>query len=158
MFPSSFAKDLAKHFSLDHKKVQEYLKTYVETRDATPKKPKAISGYIVFSRDQREAVKNSLPADQQTPTLVLKALGARWKELSEDEKNVYKNNATSENAEKLRQFEHTPAVAAKEATPAKSAKKGAAKTTPVVVEETPVEKGCCRGKGSRRARQKASVS
>lgn len=51
--------------------------------------PKKLSGYNVFYRDNKEQIKTSLTGDEKLMTKV----GAAWKALSEDEKNVYNTRA-----------------------------------------------------------------
>lgn len=56
-----------------------------------PKKTK-ISGYILFSKENRETVKNTLGDDAKS-TAIMQELGKWWKDLSHDEKNVWNEKA-----------------------------------------------------------------
>ena len=81
----------------------ELAATAAPAKAATPTK---LSGYIVFSGEQRAAVKAANP--NASPTDILKMLGAKWKGLSEAEKAAANSKAAA-----------MPAVAPKKpATPA----------------------------------------
>ena len=62
----------------------ELAATAAPAKAATPTK---LSGYIVFSGEQRAAVKAANP--NASPTDIMKMLGAKWKGLSEAEKAEY---------------------------------------------------------------------
>ena len=81
----------------------ELAATAAPAKAATPTK---LSGYIVFSGEQRAAVKAANP--NASPTDIMKMLGAKWKGLSEAEKAAANSKAAA-----------MPAVAPKKpATPA----------------------------------------
>ena len=65
-------------------------------KDGTPKKPKAKTGYLVFSSEKREEIKQMLQdenGETPKPKDVISKLGSVWKALSDDEKAVYNNKA-----------------------------------------------------------------
>jgi hypothetical protein len=64
--------------------------------DSKPKKPKAKTGYLIFSSEKREEIKqllNDENGEQPKPKDVISKLGAVWKALSEVEKQVYNDKA-----------------------------------------------------------------
>ena len=64
--------------------------------DPKPKKPKAKTGYLIFSSEKREEIKqllNDENGEQPKPKDVISKLGAVWKALSELEKQVYNDKA-----------------------------------------------------------------
>ena len=65
-------------------------------KDGTPKKAKAKTGYLVFSSEKREEVKEMLEKENgevPKPKDVISKLGAVWKALSDEEKQVYNDKA-----------------------------------------------------------------
>ena len=68
----------------------ELAATAAPAKAATPTK---LSGYIVFSGEQRAAVKAANP--NASPTDILKMLGAKWKGLSEAEKAAANSKAAA---------------------------------------------------------------
>jgi hypothetical protein len=65
-------------------------------KDGTPRKPKAKTGYLVFSSEKREEVKEMLETENSEapkPKDVISKLGAVWRALSEDEKLAYNDKA-----------------------------------------------------------------
>ena len=65
-------------------------------KDGTPKKAKAKTGYLVFSSEKREEVKGMLEketGETPKPKDVISKLGAVWKALSDEEKQVYNDKA-----------------------------------------------------------------
>tara|TARA_B100000073_G_C23660887_1_gene544518 strand:- start:626 stop:952 length:327 start_codon:yes stop_codon:yes gene_type:complete len=65
-------------------------------KDGTPKKPKAKTGYLVFSSEKREEIKKLLETDTGTPPKpkeVISKLGEVWKSLSDEEKQIYNEKA-----------------------------------------------------------------
>jgi len=65
-------------------------------KDVKVKKPKAKTGYLVFSSEKREEVKGLLETEHGVapkPKDVISKLGSVWKSLSEDEKQVYNEKA-----------------------------------------------------------------
>jgi peptidoglycan hydrolase CwlO-like protein len=78
---------------VDGSKTKEKLNT---NKDGTPRKPKAKTGYLVFSSEKREEVKGLLETEHGVapkPKDVISRLGAVWKALSDDEKQVYNEKA-----------------------------------------------------------------
>ena len=65
-----------------------------DSEDEKPKK-KRVSGYILFSNASRDEVRDSLTTDDEKPknTDIMKQLAKLWKELSDDEKEVWNNKA-----------------------------------------------------------------
>ena len=64
--------------------------------DPKPKKPKAKTGYLIFSSEKREEIKQLLTdenGEQPKPKDVISKLGAVWKALSELDKQVYNDKA-----------------------------------------------------------------
>ena len=65
-------------------------------QDDTPKKPKAKTGYLVYSSEKREEIKALLEketGEKPKPKDVISRLGASWKELLDEEKDVYNTKA-----------------------------------------------------------------
>jgi len=65
-------------------------------KDGTPKKPKAKTGYLVFSSEKREEIKKMLQdetGEAPKPKDVISKLGEVWKGLSDDEKKVFNDKA-----------------------------------------------------------------
>lgn len=65
-------------------------------KDGTPKKPKAKTGYLVFSSEKREEIKAMLEEEQgeaPKPKEVISKLGAVWKALSDEDKATYNDKA-----------------------------------------------------------------
>ena len=64
--------------------------------DSKPKKPKAKTGYLIFSSEKREEIKqllNDENGEQPKPKDVISKLGAVWKALSDLDKQVYNDKA-----------------------------------------------------------------
>jgi hypothetical protein len=65
-------------------------------KDGSPKKPKAKTGYLVFSSEKREDIKKMLQEETGEPPKpkdVISKLGEVWKALSDDEKKVFNDKA-----------------------------------------------------------------
>lgn len=65
-------------------------------KDGTPRKPKAKTGYLVFSSEKREDIKKMLQEETGEPPKpkdVISKLGEVWKGLSDDEKKVFNDKA-----------------------------------------------------------------
>ena len=65
-------------------------------KDGTPKKPKAKTGYLVFSAEKREDIKKILTEESgeaPKPKDVISKLGEVWKGLSDAEKKEYNDKA-----------------------------------------------------------------
>ena len=65
-------------------------------KDGTPKKPKAKTGYLVFSSEKRDDIKKMLQEENGEPPKpkdVISKLGSTWKALSDDEKKVFNDKA-----------------------------------------------------------------
>eukprot|EP00325_Prymnesiales_sp_UTEX-LB-985_P031336 CAMPEP_0174717374 /NCGR_PEP_ID=MMETSP1094-20130205/26395_1 /TAXON_ID=156173 /ORGANISM="Chrysochromulina brevifilum, Strain UTEX LB 985" /LENGTH=182 /DNA_ID=CAMNT_0015917293 /DNA_START=75 /DNA_END=623 /DNA_ORIENTATION=+ len=62
--------------------------------DSQPKKKRPLTAYLLFSGSVRPAVKASLPSDAKPPQ-VMKACADRWKQLSADEKDAWKQQANN---------------------------------------------------------------
>ena len=65
-------------------------------KDGTQKKPKAKTGYLVFSSEKREEIKKMLQdetGEAPKPKDVISKLGSVWKGLSDEEKNVFNDKA-----------------------------------------------------------------
>ena len=77
---------------VDDKKTKKAKK---EKKPVDPTKPKKTSGYLVYSGTIRTEVKEKLIADggEGKPKEVIKAIAARWKELSDEEKAVWNEKA-----------------------------------------------------------------
>eukprot|EP00930_Biecheleria_cincta_P086973 TRINITY_DN76236_c0_g1_i1.p1 TRINITY_DN76236_c0_g1~~TRINITY_DN76236_c0_g1_i1.p1 ORF type:complete len:277 (+),score=99.72 TRINITY_DN76236_c0_g1_i1:68-898(+) len=77
---------------LAEKEVEEIAKTQplekIAKQEDEPKKP-AGGGYGIFLAENREEIKNSLPAGQNKVTDVAKLAASRWREMSEEDKAQY---------------------------------------------------------------------
>ena len=65
-------------------------------KDGTQKKPKAKTGYLVFSSEKREDIKKILQeetGEAPKPKDVITKLGAVWKSLSDEEKKGFNDKA-----------------------------------------------------------------
>ena len=65
-------------------------------KDGTPKKPKAKTGYLIFSSEKREDIKKMLQEENGEPPKpkdVISKLGAVWKALTDDDKKVFNDKA-----------------------------------------------------------------
>ena len=66
-------------------------------KDGTPRKKRATCGYMIFSNEKRAEVREELlkeAGDEKIPPgAVVKELGRLWKELDDDEKAVYNQQA-----------------------------------------------------------------
>lgn len=65
-------------------------------KDGTPKKPKAKTGYLVFSAEKREEIKKMLleeSGESPKPKDVISKLGEVWKGQTDAEKKVYNDKA-----------------------------------------------------------------
>lgn len=76
------------------KKKKQYDKK--KAKNAPPKRP--LSAFFLYLKDQREAVKQSLP-DGASVADISREIGKRWRELSEDEKEPYARHSTDLKAE-----------------------------------------------------------
>ena len=79
------------------KKEKKEKKVKKETSDDEEKKSKKkrVSGYILFSNANRDEVKGKLADGDEKPknTDVMKELAKMWKELGDDEKEIWNNKA-----------------------------------------------------------------
>ena len=78
------------------KKEKKEKKSKKETSDDEDKpKKKRVSGYILFSNANRDDVKEKLAEGDVKPknTDVMKELAKMWKELGDDEKEIWNNKA-----------------------------------------------------------------
>ncbi len=78
------------------KKEKKEKKAKKETSDDEDKpKKKRVSGYILFSNANRDEVKGKLADGDEKPknTEVMKELAKMWKELGDDEKEIWNNKA-----------------------------------------------------------------
>ena len=78
----------------DAKKKTKAVKKEVSSDEEKPKK-KRTSGYLLYSSENREAVKTKLTADgaKLKNQDIMPALGAMWQALSEEEKAVWNDKA-----------------------------------------------------------------
>ena len=78
----------------DTKKKAKAVKKEVSSDEEKPKK-KRTSGYLLYSSENREAVKTKLTADgaKLKNQDIMPALGAMWQALSEEEKAVWNERA-----------------------------------------------------------------
>ena len=126
-----FCDELAKEFDLDTDKVKEFMSKYLSTQFTKGKKNKSAgtgrtSGFIMFSNEFRQGERARLEKAGEFDGVdnrgrmgkIGKALGAKWKSLTEAEKEKWKNKAKAVSAS---------ASEAKEAEAADSKKKSAAK-------------------------------
>ena len=72
----------------------------------TSKKPRAKSGYYVFSSNQdiRNKIKTENPDNAKNIGFISKQISELWKNLSEEEKNLYKNQAKEINEKSEQEF------------------------------------------------------
>ena len=77
------------------KKEKKAKKDAVSSDDEDKPKKKRVSGYILFSNANRDDVKEKLAEDDEKPknTEVMKELAKMWKELGDDEKEVWNAKA-----------------------------------------------------------------
>ena len=77
------------------KKEKKAKKDAVSSDDEDKPKKKRVSGYIVFSNANRDDVKEKLAEGDEKPknTEVMKELAKMWKELGDDEKEVWNAKA-----------------------------------------------------------------
>jgi hypothetical protein len=133
-----FAKELAAKFELDEAEVVAFVKEYLGSHSSGHKKgldgKAAKNGYLVFSTEKRAEIKENNPDAQ--PKEIMGLLASAWKELSDEEKNVYNAQAKQLNAENGlgASAEKTPTTPSKgKGTPATTPAKGgkaAPATTP----------------------------
>lgn len=71
------------------KKLKKTKKEKLNNEDSDKKEKRPLSSYMMFTQAKREEVKEKNPGIK--PTEISKVLGKMWKEMGEDEKNVYKN-------------------------------------------------------------------
>ena len=66
-----------------------------EKKEVDPNKPKKTSGYLLYSADVREQVKAKLIEDggEGKPKDVVQAIAAKWKALTDEEKEVWNDKA-----------------------------------------------------------------
>ena len=101
-----FCDELGKEFDLDTDKVKEFMSKYLSTQFTKGKKNKSAgtgrtSGFIMFSNEYRQAERARLEKAGEFDGVdnrgrmgkIGKALGAKWKSLSEAEKEKWKNKA-----------------------------------------------------------------
>ena len=77
------------------KKEKKAKKDAVSSDDEDKPKKKRVSGYILFSNANRDDVKEKLAGGDEKPknTEVMKELAKMWKELGDDEKEVWNAKA-----------------------------------------------------------------
>jgi len=77
------------------KKEKKAKKDAVSSDDEDKPKKKRVSGYILFSNANRDDVKEKLAESDEKPknTEVMKELAKMWKELGDDEKEVWNAKA-----------------------------------------------------------------
>ena len=77
------------------KKEKKAKKDAVSSDDEDKPKKKRVSGYILFSNANRDDVKEKLAEGDEKPknTEVMKELAKMWKELGDDEKEVWNTKA-----------------------------------------------------------------
>ena len=77
------------------KKEKKAKKDAVSSDDEDKPKKKRVSGYILFSNANRDDVKEKLAESDEKPknTEVMKELAKKWKELGDDEKEVWNAKA-----------------------------------------------------------------
>ena len=77
------------------KKEKKAQKDAVSSDDEDKPKKKRVSGYIIFSNANRDDVKVKLAEGDEKPknTEVMKELAKMWKELGDDEKEVWNTKA-----------------------------------------------------------------
>ena len=62
----------------------------------SPKKPKPKTGYLIFSSENRQKIKDELTlknGSNPIPADVIKELGAQWKALDQNTKDIYNTKA-----------------------------------------------------------------
>lgn len=64
-------------------------------KEVDPNKPKKTSGYLLYSSDVRQSVKEELLSSgkEAKPKDVVQSIAAKWKELSDEEKSVWNEKA-----------------------------------------------------------------
>lgn len=79
----------------DTKKDKNDKKEKKEKKEVDPNKPKKTSGYLIYSSSVRQEVKAKLIEDggEGKPKEVVRAIAAKWKELSDEEKAVWNEKA-----------------------------------------------------------------
>jgi upstream-binding transcription factor len=93
---STKMEELVKVVSKKEKKEKKVKKEVVSSDDEEKKsKKKRVSGYILFSNANRDEVKGKLADGDEKPknTEVMKELAKMWKELGDDEKEIWNNKA-----------------------------------------------------------------
>ena len=93
---STKMEELVKVVSKKEKKEKKAKKEVVSSDDEEKKsKKKRVSGYILFSNANRDEVKGKLADGDEKPknTEVMKELAKMWKELGDDEKEIWNNKA-----------------------------------------------------------------
>ena len=93
---STKMEELVKVVSKKEKKEKKVKKEVVSSDDEEKKsKKKRVRGYILFSNAHRDEVKGKLADGDEKPknTEVMKELAKMWKELGDDEKEIWNNKA-----------------------------------------------------------------
>ena len=88
--------DIDEKMSKKETKEKKAKKTKKDDSDDEKPKTKRVSGYILYSNANRAEVKEKLAEDSEEKpknTEVMKELARMWKELSDDEKEVWNNKA-----------------------------------------------------------------
>ena len=87
--------ELVKVVSKKEKKAKKAKKDAASSDDEEKPKKKRISGYILFSNANRDEVKEKLAESDEKPknTEVMKELAKKWKELGDEEKEVWNTKA-----------------------------------------------------------------
>lgn len=165
-----FCDELGKEFDLDTDKVKEFMSKYLSTQFTKGKKNKSsgtgrTSGFIMFSNEYRQAERARLEKAGEFDGVdnrgrmgkIGKALGAKWKSLSEAEKEKWKNKAkaasssAAESKDDDSKDAKKKAPAKKPAAPKKEAekkpaapKKEAAEKKPAVAAKKPAAKAAAK--------------
>ena len=116
-------------------------------KNGEPKKKRGTTGYLVFSKENREETKAAMEAELASgeklqPKLVVKRLAELWKELSKDEQAVWNAKAAATNEE---------SASASDDSASDAGSQSAAKKVPVKKIEPPVK-----AKGKAKAEVKSS--
>ena len=85
-------------FVMNEMPVEEPVKKTKKVKKADDKPKRATTGYLTYSKELREQVKADLTAklegdDKLKPQAIVKELGARWKDLSEDDQKEWNAKA-----------------------------------------------------------------
>lgn len=100
---------MAAEFELDQDEVLTFVTAFLSKQlnakkgktPSDPNKPKKTNGWMLFSKANRDNVKAELAEEQESVKMtdVSKRLGEMWKDLSDDDKKTYNDQAVAENEE-----------------------------------------------------------